>query len=63
EKQHLGFKLGYEVQYYWRVNQITKGDEFTFNVGQNQIQTRLAFEKASEDLMFYGITGEVRLDF
>lgn len=60
ERQHLAFKLGYEVQYYWRVNQISTADDF--NGASNQ-QIRLQFQKASEDLMFYGITGEFRLDF
>ncbi len=63
ENQHLAFKLGYEVQYYWRVNQINKSDNFTAVSGDNLTQVRLMFEKASEDLMFYGITVEARLDF
>ena len=63
DHHHLGLKLGYEVQYYWRVNQIIKPDNFVNSNAGNSTQTRLMFEKASEDLMFYGITGEVRLDF
>lgn len=63
DKQHLGLKLGYEVQYFWRVNQISCPDDFTASGENNVVQARIAFNKGSEDLMFYGITGEVRLDF
>lgn len=62
EKQHIGFKLGYEVQYYWRVNQMKQPEDFS------QTQTfatnfRVQLTNFSEDVMFYGITGEFRLDF
>ena len=63
DKQHLGLKLGYEVQYYWRVNQISYPDDFTSGAQNNVVQARLSLDKGSEDLMFYGITGEARLDF
>ncbi len=69
KRQHLGFKVGYEIQYYWRVNQLMHTEEFdslavippdqdTFIAG-----VRHLFDKVSDDVMFYGITGEVRLDF
>lgn len=67
DKQHLGFKLGYEVQYYWRVNQAHQPEDFTTSFAPLSTGTRttyrIQFEKQSEDLMFYGITGEFRLDF
>lgn len=71
-KAHLGLKLGYEVQYFWRANQL----EDTQNAVNSSIisiingkQTTVALrgrhsnDLISEDLMFYGITGEARLDF
>lgn len=58
-KQHLGLKLGYEVQYYWRINQFYTVEDRVFSGASNALQ----FEKESEDVMFYGITGEIRLDF
>lgn len=63
DKQHLLFKLGYEVQYYWRVNQIHQPEDLTAGSSAGSQSLRLQFEKQSEDLMFYGITGEFRLDF
>ena len=62
EKQHLGLKLGYEVQYYWRVNQIHQPEDFLLDSSQNG-SIGFKFQKQAEDLMFYGITGEIRLDF
>ncbi|NGX51361.1 MAG: hypothetical protein K1060chlam2_01227 [Chlamydiae bacterium] len=63
EKQHLGFKLGYEVHYYWRVNQIHQPEDLTLSGDIATTPLRIQFEKQSEDLMFYGITGEFRIDF
>lgn len=63
DKQHLLLKLGYEVQYFWRVNQNHQPEDISGQAtGPNQ-SLRIQFEKQSEDLMFYGITGEIRLDF
>lgn len=66
-RQHIALKLGYEVQYYWRVFQSNRVHEFVSDFVTNpppQIAgTRNRFDKISEDVMFYGITGEVRLDF
>jgi hypothetical protein len=63
-KQHLGIKAGYEVQYYWRVNQIHQPEDLIIgNVSTVDQGGRIQFEKQTEDLMFYGITGEIRLDF
>lgn len=67
DKQHLGFKLGYEVQYYWRYNQAHQPEDTTtfgvFVLPNIFTANRIQFEKQPEDLMFYGITGEFRLDF
>lgn len=72
DRQHLSFKGGYEVQYYWRVNQMSNVDQslrYTLSSpiaragGVTSGGFRTNPQKLSEDLMFYGITGEVRLDF
>ncbi|MCB1081824.1 MAG: MOMP family protein [Chlamydiia bacterium] len=71
QKQFLHLRGGYEVQYYWRVNQmmstggiVSDGARVNANgVVQTVFGSRTAFEPISEDLAFYGLTGEVRLDF
>ncbi|WP_420420907.1 Lpg1974 family pore-forming outer membrane protein [Simkania sp.] len=60
QRQHIAFSLGYETQYYWRVNQMNHNGLTTFTQGQ---LIRLAFDHDSEDLSFYGMTGRFRLDF
>lgn len=73
-KKHLGLKLGYEVQYYWRANQMENTGNATSNAAitffsidplQATIEPRARQDNhhTSNDLMFYGITGEARLDF
>lgn len=52
-KQHFGIVLGYEVNYWWRIDQSIKvNDSATSN-----------YERVSEDLAFHGVTFEVKLDF
>lgn len=74
KKQHIRLKAGYEVQYFWRANQIeeigNKVNAFSLevlNLEQNQItikpRGRADNSHNSKDLMFYGITAEARLDF
>ncbi|QVL57141.1 MAG: MOMP family protein [Simkaniaceae bacterium] len=72
DRQHLSLKAGYEVQYYWRVNQMSNVDQSLSYSTSSPITRANGFQnggfrtnsqKLSEDLMFYGITGEVRLDF
>lgn len=74
QKQHIRLKAGYEVQYYWRANQMdevgNKVNAFTleaFSIDPPQISIRprgrLDTQHTSKDLMFYGITAEARLDF
>ena len=62
DKQHVAFKLGYEIQYFWRVNQMHQ-PEGSIHASSPNIATRIQFKNQSEDLMFYGITGQFRLDF
>lgn len=61
EKQHIGLKLGYEVQYFWRVNQMLYSEDFSSPAGSSPL--RVQHDRPSDDVMFYGITGEFRLDF
>lgn len=72
KRQHLGLKLGYEVQYYWRANKMEDTNNAfnssIFEIVNDKLTTialrgRHSNEIISEDLMFYGITGQVRLDF
>ena len=77
-KQHLRLKAGYEVQYYWRANQMGDlGDRtdalaitgFTLDPQNEPLAVsgvtrgRHQNNHGSKDLMFYGITAEARLDF
>jgi hypothetical protein len=61
DKQYITLKFGYEVQYYWRVNQMVYTQDVSAPVGS--FSNRASFDNLSEDVMFYGITGEFKLDF
>lgn len=61
DKQYITLKFGYEVQYYWRANQMVYTEDFSNPAGA--FNTRAAFDNLSEDVMLYGITGEFKLDF
>ena len=61
DKQYITLKFGYEVQYYWRVNQMVYTQDVSTPVGS--FSNRASFDNLSEDVMFYGITGEFKLDF
>lgn len=61
DKQYITLKFGYEVQYYWRANQMVYTEDFSNPAGA--FTTRAAFDNLSEDVMLYGITGEFKLDF
>ncbi|MCP5504729.1 MAG: MOMP family protein [Chlamydiales bacterium] len=67
DHQHLSLKGGYEIQYYWRANQMSNVDQaLSYSISGSGFRAggaRTNTQKLSEDLMFYGITGEVRLDF
>lgn len=76
KKRHIRLKAGYEVQYYWRANQMEEAggeaasisiDEINLDPQNPFISVRTAGRydnnHGSKDLMFYGITAEARLDF
>ena len=53
DKQHLGFRIGYDGQYWWRANQMLKIDD----------AGPLKYERWSEDYSMQGITLQGRWDF
>lgn len=52
-KHHFSIGLGFEAQYWWRMNQMLKVDD----------ATTLKYERYSEDLSMYGLTLDMRFDF
>ena len=62
QHQHITLGAGYEVEYFWRVNQTLLVDDNT-NAQDLTAPRRLAVERAGEDIMFYGLTLKARLDF
>lgn len=53
DRHHIGVGLGFEGQYWWRQNQMLRVNDFS----------ELKYERYSEDLAFYGITGDIKFDF
>lgn len=61
-EQYLEFGIGYEVEYFWRVNQtldISDVQPAPSGSGTH----RLDYGRTSEDVSFYGVTFKARLDF
>ncbi len=57
----LTLGAGYEVEYYWRANQMMVVEDMDT---PNSSGTRRGYiESVSEDVMFYGLTLKARLDF
>ncbi|MBI3211213.1 MAG: MOMP family protein [Simkania negevensis] len=52
-KQHIGVGLGFEAQYWWRLNQALVIDE----------SATLKYSRSSQDTGIYGITLDLKLDF
>lgn len=61
DKQHIALKFGYEVQYYWRANQMSQIEDTSNPAGSFSL--RILSQQLSEDVMLYGFTSEFRLDF
>ena len=59
-KQYIGAKIGYELQYYWRINQFYDQDDIE---AAGTSTYRIQFQKQAEDIMFYGLTAEASLSF
>lgn len=53
EQYHLGIKLGYEFQYWWRQNQFLNEEQLSF----------FGLRHESKDMMLNGVTLDVRFDF
>ncbi|WP_420421641.1 Lpg1974 family pore-forming outer membrane protein [Simkania sp.] len=62
DRVYLLVKLGYEVQYYFRQNQMLNPNNFLFGAN-NPRPLRLDYDRKGEDVSFYGITFSARLDF
>ena len=52
-RQHISLGLGYEVNYWWRQNQMLKIDD----------AEQLKFERYSEDVSMHGLTINFKWDF
>ncbi|MCP5505997.1 MAG: hypothetical protein H7A38_03840 [Chlamydiales bacterium] len=61
-EQYLEFGVGYEVQYFWRVNQILDISDVQPALSASGTQ-RVDYKRSSEDVSFYGITFKGRFDF
>ena len=53
EQNHLGIKLGYEFQYWWRQNQFLNEEQAFF----------FGLQHESTDMTLNGVTLDVRFDF
>lgn len=53
DKHHIGIGLGFEVQYWWRQNQMLKVDDAQV----------FKYERYSEDINMYGLTLDIKWDF
>ena len=53
DRQHFGFRVGYDGQYWWRANQMLKIDD----------AAPLKYERWSEDVSMHGLTVDFRWDF
>ncbi|WP_420421985.1 Lpg1974 family pore-forming outer membrane protein [Simkania sp.] len=62
KRQHITLGAGYEVEYFWRANQTLLSGDTTTALDIEEPR-RLSVTRASEDIMFYGITIKARLDF
>lgn len=52
DKIHFIFRLAFDAQYIWRINQILQIRDFSFQPG-----------RISEDLSMHGVTFDLRMDF
>ncbi|MCB1074672.1 MAG: hypothetical protein KDK59_03980 [Simkania sp.] len=62
KRQHITLGAGYEVEYFWRANQTLLAGDTTTSLDFS-LPRRISVSKASEDIMFYGLTLKARLDF
>lgn len=63
KRQHVTLAAGYEVEYFWRANQMLEADDTIPFFSLTSNTRRMSIERTSEDVMFYGLTLKARLDF
>ena len=64
-KQYIDLSLNYEVNYFWRENQMineVNSDPSAVSLSSSD-SVRLLLTRLSEDIGFYGVTFRVKLDF
>lgn len=59
DKNHVRFQINLDSQYFWRVNQMLRSNQFLSFQGSPIAN----YSHISEDLGMYGVTAAVRLDF
>lgn len=52
DMMHLTFRLAFDAQYIWRINQILELSDATLN-----------YRRISEDMSIHGVTFDIRFDF
>lgn len=60
---HLSLNIGYEIQYWFRQNQMLNILPNNFNFGDGFMQIYYIYQRVSEDLRFHGLTVDLRVDF
>jgi len=61
---HIAVSLGYETQYWWRMNQTITFDNVSANAGgPNGSNGPNNFQRETEDIGIHGVTLDVRFDF
>ncbi len=60
-KQRIDLSLNYEVNYFWKINQML--NQATSTISTDGTSTRVLINRWSEDLAFYGVTFKVNFGF
>ncbi|HSX03598.1 MAG TPA: Lpg1974 family pore-forming outer membrane protein [Rhabdochlamydiaceae bacterium] len=60
---HVALNIGYEIQYWFRQNQMLNVLPNNFNFGGSFVQIYYIYQRMSEDLRFHGLTIDLRVDF
>lgn len=60
-KQRIDLSLNYEINYFWKINQML--NQATSTTSIDGASTRVLIDRWSEDLAFYGVTFKVNFGF